>query len=557
MYPESKLKPLKNLKTTSLFKFSLLLLLFVYSQNIFIGLLLILYFVYEDGKGFIIYLSIVLVVFARMNCTIPITNVTKLYDNPIKASVYNYITSRFDSKTTSYIKRFVYYENDYEQLSNNYQNLGFAYYYFIRSIYHKLSNKKRIWLIIIPHIFLFGFQKHLSIFLLTLIAKKLSDDKLSECALLIIMTSLINPFDLSNYSFIIPILFRIYNCIDNYLSRYAFMFIIQSLLFNCVRLFRLFFYRFYCLLMSSLYLLSLLVITFSFLEPYYIKVLSLIDNLLNYDLIIKGKLPLIIIWICYYVFKNFKFKSGYIQVSILLAIMYFKLFIPYTGVHYIDVGQGDATLIQTAFSNDVVLIDTGSRYSYHKLKNFLYSKGIDKIDKLVISHNDEDHSGNINNLIKDFNVEEIVTEHQDLTQGNLHFKSLNKNDYHSDNDNSLVLYTNIDNTSFIFLGDVSKQVENRIYHKYGPFDVDILKLAHHGSNTSSSKSFLNYINPKLAIISTSGKYNHPHEEVIENLRDLSIDYLITKERGSISYIMSFLGHFVITDSREFVIINGR
>ena len=99
----------------------------------------------------------------------------------------------------------------------------------------------------------------------------------------------------------------------------------------------------------------------------------------------------------------------------------------------------------------------------------------------------------------------------------MHF--LNNKIYDNENDNSLVLYFEILNKKILLMGDAGVNVEKNILEEYNIKNIDILKVGHHGSNTSSSQNFINKINPKYSIISVgrNNRYNHPNEEVIERL----------------------------------------
>ena len=116
---------------------------------------------------------------------------------------------------------------------------------------------------------------------------------------------------------------------------------------------------------------------------------------------------------------------------------------------------------------------------------------------------------NINNYscIKELNIDD----------NKLYF--LNNKDYGNENDNSSVIYTELNNLKFLFMGDVGVEVEEDLIEKYNLQDIDVLKVGHHGSKTSSSKEFINSINPKYSIISVgkNNRYGHPNDSVLDNL----------------------------------------
>ena len=112
---------------------------------------------------------------------------------------------------------------------------------------------------------------------------------------------------------------------------------------------------------------------------------------------------------------------------------------------------------------------------------------------------------------------------------------LNNKDYGNENGNSSVIYTELNNRKFLFMGDAGVEVEEDLIKKYNLKNIDVLKVGHHGSKTSSSKSFVDETNPKYSIISVgkNNRYGHPNESVLENLSKSKI-YRTDKE-GSIMF----------------------
>ncbi|MDD5865607.1 MAG: hypothetical protein PUD07_03885 [bacterium] len=112
---------------------------------------------------------------------------------------------------------------------------------------------------------------------------------------------------------------------------------------------------------------------------------------------------------------------------------------------------------------------------------------------------------------------------------------LNNKDYGNENDNSNVIYTELNGYKFMFMGDASGTTEKEILNKYNLPDIDVLKAGHHGSNTSSSKEFIDIINPKYSIISVgkNNRYGHPNKEVLGNLDNSKI--YRTDQDGSVMF----------------------
>ena len=120
-----------------------------------------------------------------------------------------------------------------------------------------------------------------------------------------------------------------------------------------------------------------------------------------------------------------------------------------------------------------------------------------------------------------------------ISDNRLYF--LNNKDYGNENDNSSVIYTKINNHKFLFMWDAGVEVEEDLIEKYNLQDIDVLKVGHHGSKTSSSQSFIDEINPKYSIISVgkNNRYGHPNKEVLDNLEKSKI--YRTDEDGSIMF----------------------
>ena len=114
---------------------------------------------------------------------------------------------------------------------------------------------------------------------------------------------------------------------------------------------------------------------------------------------------------------------------------------------------------------------------------------------------------------------------------------LNNNDYGNENDNSSVIYTELNNYKFLFMGDAGVEVEKYLIEKYNLNDIDVLKVGHHGSKTSSSERFIDEVNPKYSIISVgkNNRYGHPNKDVLDNLEDSKI--YRTDQDGSIIFKM--------------------
>jgi len=280
---------------------------------------------------------------------------------------------------------------------------------------------------------------------------------------------------------------------------------------------------------------------------------------------------------CYYsiIYLCYRYKMCY------LVFLPFFLFVhslfPYLDsnayVYYLDVGQGDATLIITENKKDVILIDSGGKIEYTKeewqirhssysladnISTFLKSLGITKIDLFIGTHGDIDHIGYAEEIFKKIKVQQIMLNHNaynyeeqkllkltnylngnDYSGKNIYLQNLNSFIEKDENDSSLVLYTKIGEKYFLFMGDAPKKVEKDLLQKYH-FQIDVLKVGHHGSNTSSDFTFLKAIDPKYAIISAgrNNRYHHPSSDTIQNLKEANIIYYNTQDRGTICYVLN-------------------
>ncbi len=229
-------------------------------------------------------------------------------------------------------------------------------------------------------------------------------------------------------------------------------------------------------------------------------------------------------------------------------------------VYFIDVGQADSILIQN--NNENMLIDAGNNEDGEKLVSYLKSLGITNFKYVVGTHPHEDHIGGLDDIIDNFNIEEVLLpnaftttktfedvlislENKNmmftvpkidsvLSLGNSNINVLYTGENTTDlNDASIVLKLNYKNNAFLFSGDATTKVEETLLNK--DLKVDVYKVAHHGSSSSNSLSFLQKLNPTYGIISVGkdNSYKHPHEEVMKRLNNLNIKLYRTDELGTI------------------------
>lgn len=238
-------------------------------------------------------------------------------------------------------------------------------------------------------------------------------------------------------------------------------------------------------------------------------------------------------------------------------------------IHYIDVGQGDAILVQVNDKN--LLIDSGPKESSSNLFNYLHSLNINKLDYVIATHPHEDHIGNMYSVIKKFDigeffapkvthssksfermVESLISKNKKINVFDTNTTSINlgENIYISiyspskkDYGNNLNLYSTVfriqyGNTSFLFTGDAEKNNEDEILNSYSSIRSNVLKIAHHGSSTSTSQAFLEAVNPEITIISvgSDNSYNHPNSKILNLLNSIGTKVYRTDKDSTIILI---------------------
>ncbi len=254
-------------------------------------------------------------------------------------------------------------------------------------------------------------------------------------------------------------------------------------------------------------------------------------------------------------------------------------------VHYINIGQGDASAINFP-DGKIMLIDTGSEeynttYLNYLKENVVNSQRSNYIDYLVLSHADMDHCGGAMKLFKNFRIGKVFMpkiesdskgyqEILNYVKKNLNYQILGEefvikteiyeimffeilNDTNT-NDSSQIIKVESFDQSFLFAGDISTRVEQLYLSRYGTeFDVDVLKVAHHGSKTSSSEEFINAVSPKYSIISVGeNDYGHPMPEVLEVLNKNQSTILRTDQKDSIMFAVGEIYHLYQTDGSYYI-----
>ncbi|MCI8569068.1 MAG: DNA internalization-related competence protein ComEC/Rec2 [Bacilli bacterium] len=302
--------------------------------------------------------------------------------------------------------------------------------------------------------------------------------------------------------------------------------------------------------------------------------LSLFLNKISFGKLIFKRLNMIVYIIYLVIIILFLFWKRKLLLKLFFILLIFHFMIPLfsnnTYIKMLDIGQGDSILLH--FNKKSILIDTGGVYSYKNNEadgkifyNIILpafkSLGIGKLDYLIITHGDADHMGEAIQLIENFKVEVVIfncgeynnlekklikvlekkkikyyscIKELNIDKNKLYF--LQTKEYNNENDNSNVIYTEIEGYRFLFMGDAGVLKEKDILDTYDISKIDVLKVGHHGSRTSTSELFLKKINPQIALISAGrdNKFNHPHDEVLKLLNKYKIKVFSTKEFGSIT-----------------------
>lgn len=294
------------------------------------------------------------------------------------------------------------------------------------------------------------------------------------------------------------------------------------------------------------------------------------------------------LWLYLLQFSRRKAYSLYLP-CLCLCILGFPYFRWTSQLTILDVGQGDALLYQPAGTTEHWLIDTGGRLNWNSLQNSqskevpislahqqkvlipaLKALGVQHLTGVVVTHSDIDHMGNLYQLDQIIPIQTVIyskhasqdhlfnqilqtldpgtkmivlNDGENYKRGSLTVFQLNYGANYlglEDNDASLLAYIEVGPYRLLNMGDLSSNYEQLLVKQYPHLNVTGLKLGHHGSQTSSSQSFLEYYQPQVAYISAgvNNRYNHPHQEVLNLLESLNIPYRSTTQCGAIQWTYS-------------------
>jgi competence protein ComEC len=232
-------------------------------------------------------------------------------------------------------------------------------------------------------------------------------------------------------------------------------------------------------------------------------------------------------------------------------------------IHFIDVGQADCILLQQG--NNFMLVDAGNNEDSKTIKTYLDKQGVKELQYFVGTHKDEDHIGSADYIIDTFKVNKVYFPKQTATTktfkdfvSSVKNKGLsftapvvgesfklgeavvtivapNSDTYEDANDYSIVLKVQYGENKFLLTGDAEAVSEMEMVKKGLDLKVDLLKVGHHGSNSSTSLNFLKAVSPKYAVISVGkdNSYGHPTQSILDRLKGNGVKIYRTDENGNI------------------------
>ena len=231
-------------------------------------------------------------------------------------------------------------------------------------------------------------------------------------------------------------------------------------------------------------------------------------------------------------------------------------------VHFIDVGEGDATLIKCG--DEAMLIDAGDPTQGTKVRGYLKKQNVNHLKYLLLTHSDKDHIGGAPSVVSNIDIDEIFMCRYEKTNevyqsliNEINFKSMTwrtpdvgeelllgdakiiiiapNREYDNPNDSSIAFVIRHEEDSFIFTGDAEDSAEEDILENGLDISAKVYKVGHHGSRSSTSQAFLDAVNPSYAVIScgADNDYGHPHAETLEKLKEKGVELYRTDVQGTI------------------------
>lgn len=470
----------------------------------------------------------------------------------LKSRLYNYLKS----KPNSSIILSLYYGIHDETIDEIYTMLGYGYmsaYYIVLHLLKRKYDETKIRRILLVFSILFGyffvFTLSLSRFILYQLSTLFFTSKPNQMAFTILLFGTLYPNQVLSISFVCPLLLQLvsYFCTEHkWIVQKLVLIGLMFIYFKKVNLISLLFFN----ILRKLYGL---IFIFGFIVQNLIN-LKLPELTIHY----APRILFMILFIVFYIqcLKHFKWKYLLILFVPLLEIYCNPFFQVYT----LNLGQADCSVIVEPFHKSVVMIDCGQNLYRDNVKRiimpFLENKNIHTIDTLILTHDDFDHNGGYDSLKDKIEIKQVIEDTNDKVNVEYPFYLLlSEREAKDTNDSSIISYFTYDHLTYLFMGDASKQIERQLMSEYD-LKADIIKVGHHGSNTSSDPDFLDSLDCKIALISCGykNKYGHPSVETLKTLENLHINTLCTSDCGSIAIYSLHHLSFLVTNDGMFGII---
>ena len=373
---------------------------------------------------------------------------------------------------------------------------------------------------------------------------KLDSRQKTAFALSIVM--FLYPDSLISFSFLLPALYRISFLFGKKKKRVTYLctLFLQSLFMGKINPVQNFLYRGMLTMNGGLWVFGMLSLAIKPLQKALTGFVSIYNKALSFtDLpAISGSMLgaglVFYFLLCLSLYKR-KYKVE------LWTILFFVfqcggLFHPFAEFSAINVSQGDCLLFRENFNRANVLIDTGKPSQWKSVDTFLTSKGIRKLDTMIITHADNDHSGNMERVMTKYKpAKSVMTYEKEIDADKMIFYDLNEIlNPENENQGSLAYIVKLNGLTYLCMGDCDRKAEETMIRNYTNLHCDVLKLSHHGSDTGSCDDFLDQVQPRLGIISSGpySIYHHPSPDTIQRLLKRHIPYLDTKVEGDITIL---------------------
>lgn len=456
----------------------------------------------------------------------------------LKSRLYNFLSNRENSK----VLLSLYYGIHDDSVDEIYTMLGYGYisaYFIVLNLLKRKYEDKKIRKVLLVLSILFGyffvFTLSLTRFIIYQIARFLFTSKSNQIGFTILIFSILYPTQVLSISFVLPVLLQLvsYFCIEyKWIVQKVVLISILFMYFKKVNLVSLLFFNLFRKFYGIIFLLGMFISGFkSFKIP-------------NVTIHYAPQFLFIIIFIIVYIqcLKHFKWKY-----LLIILIPFLEVFCnPFFQVYTLNIGQGDCSVIVEPFYKSVVMIDCGQSLYRDNVERiimpFLENKNIHTIDTLILTHDDFDHSGGYESLKDRIEIKQVIKDSKEKVNVKYPFHLLfSEREAKDENDSSIISYFTYDKLSYLFMGDASKEIEKQLLDSYD-LKADVIKVGHHGSNTSSDSTFLDSLDCKIALISAGykNKYDHPSLETLQTLQNLYIHALYMRFVQIIVAVLRFI-----------------